>query len=81
MTAKKGGEKVWQIGKGKINEWRWRTGLGRDDDMKEKIKERRTRNWRRHTVTRRRVKFPYINMMTRDDNGPRRENISRMRAG
>jgi hypothetical protein len=47
MTAKKGGEKVWQIGKGKINEWRWRTGLGRDDDMKEKIKERRTRNWRR----------------------------------
>jgi hypothetical protein len=33
------------------------------------------------TVTRRKVKFPYIHMMTPDDNGPRRENISRMRAG
>ena len=33
------------------------------------------------TVTRRTVKFPYIHMMTPDDNGPRRENISRMRAG
>jgi hypothetical protein len=35
----------------------------------------------RCTVTRRAVKFPYIHMMTPDDNGPRRENISRMRAG
>jgi hypothetical protein len=34
-----------------------------------------------YTVTRRKVKFPYIHMMTPDDNGPRRENISRMRAG
>jgi hypothetical protein len=34
-----------------------------------------------YTVTRRTVKFPYIHMMTPDDNGPRRENISRMRAG
>ncbi len=34
-----------------------------------------------YTVTRRTVKFPYIHMMTPDDNGPGRENISRMRAG
>ncbi len=33
------------------------------------------------TVTRQTVKFPYIHMMTPDDNGPRWENISRMRAG
>jgi hypothetical protein len=34
-----------------------------------------------YTVTRRTVKFRYIHMMTPDDNGPRRENIFRMRAG
>ncbi len=34
-----------------------------------------------YTVTRRKVKFPYIHMMTPDDNGPRRENISGIRAG
>ncbi len=33
------------------------------------------------TVTRRIVKFRYIHMMTQDDNGSVRENISRTRAG
>jgi hypothetical protein len=33
------------------------------------------------TVTRRIVKFRYIHMMTQDDNGSVRENISGMRAG
>jgi hypothetical protein len=33
------------------------------------------------TVARREVKFPYIHMMPPEHNGPRRENISRMRAG
>ncbi len=39
------------------------------------------RNLASYTVTRRTVKFPYIHIMTPDDNGPGRENISRMRAG
>ena len=34
-----------------------------------------------YTVTRRIVKFRYIHMMTQDDNGSVRENISRTRAG
>jgi hypothetical protein len=34
-----------------------------------------------YTVTRRTVKFRYIHMMTPDDKGPRRENISRARTG
>ncbi len=29
--------------------------------------------WRPYTITRRTVKFPYIHMMSPDDNGPRRE--------